>query len=341
MTVSNDLHILLVDDEEDLLFFLETVLCKEGFSVTSVLSGEEALACLESRQFDLVLVDVVMPGIDGTDILRLVTQHFPETAVIVMTGYSETSTGVAALKEGPDDFLIKPFEPQELLFRIHSVTDRRRVKREQEEMVKREKMLLDELSDMNKSLLKEIDQRKRAEEKLLGLNNQLEERIKARTRELEETNSALKVLLRERDRASEELTDRLMVNLRETVLPLIERLRAYSEGDDVLDLINRIEGNIIDITRPFLRNLSSKHTGLTRTELQVANRIARGSSTKEIASVMNVSIRTVEAHRRNIRKKLGLNNKDENLTTYLMSLTDGHEMTMADTSKDGKNEYTR
>jgi DNA-binding NarL/FixJ family response regulator len=325
VTASNDLHILIVDDEEELLLFLKTILSEEGFKVTSASGGEEAFTVLDSQSFDLALVDMVMPGIDGSDVLRLVTQHFPDTAVIMMTGYSDTSTVVTALREGADDFLIKPFEIQELLFRIHSVIDRRRVKREQEEMVKREKVLLNQLSDMNKSLLKEIDQRRRAKEELHGLNNQLEERIRERTEELEEANSALKVLIRERDRASNELNDRLMINLRETVLPLIERLKTYVQEDNILDLISRIERNIIDITRPFLRVLSSMHTGLTRTELQVANRIAQGKTTKEIASLMNISVRTVEAHRRNIRKKLGLNNKDENLTTYLLSLTDGYE----------------
>lgn len=325
MTASNDLHILLVDDEEEILAFLKSVLTKKGFTVTTALSGEEAFKLLEARRFDVVLVDVVMPGIDGFDVLRLVTQHFPRTAVIMITGYDEPASAINALREGADDFLIKPFETQELLFRVHSVTEKRKVIREQEEMVKREKLLLEQLSEMNKTLLKEIDQRKKAEKELKRLNNQLEERIRERTNELKEANSALKVLLRERDRASQELTDRLMINLRETVLPLIEKLKAYVEGDDVLDLIDRLEGNITDITRPFLQVLSSMHTGLTRTELQVANRIARGKSSKEIAFAMSISVRTVEAHRRNIRKKLGLKHKEENLTTYLMGLTKGHE----------------
>ena len=93
---------------------------------------------------------------------------------------------------------------------------------------------------------------------------------------------------------------------------LDEKLRTY------LDIL---ESNLNDIISPFLKNLSSQYLNLTPTEIQVANLIREGKSTKEIAEILNISERAIEFHRNNIREKLGLKKAKTNLRSYLMTLT--------------------
>ena len=81
-----------------------------------------------------------------------------------------------------------------------------------------------------------------------------------------------------------------------------------------------IKSNLKDIISPFARSLTGKYIGLTPTEIQVANMIKQGKTTKDIAELNNLSARTIEFHRDNIRSKLGIKNKKINLRTYLLSL---------------------
>jgi DNA-binding CsgD family transcriptional regulator len=84
--------------------------------------------------------------------------------------------------------------------------------------------------------------------------------------------------------------------------------------------VNIVESNLKDIMSPFARSLSSKYLGLTPSEIQVANLIKQGKTTKDIAELMNLSPRTIEFHRDNIRNKLDIKNKKVNLRTHLLSL---------------------
>jgi DNA-binding CsgD family transcriptional regulator len=85
--------------------------------------------------------------------------------------------------------------------------------------------------------------------------------------------------------------------------------------------IDIIESNINEIISPFVRSISAKFFKLTPTEMQVINLIRRGKTTKEIADTMNLATSTIDFHRNNIRKKIGINNKPINLSTYLSSLS--------------------
>jgi DNA-binding CsgD family transcriptional regulator len=85
-------------------------------------------------------------------------------------------------------------------------------------------------------------------------------------------------------------------------------------------LVSILEANLKGIVSPFARELTRNYLRFTPTEIQVANLVKQGNTTKEIADLMNVSGKTIESHRKNIRKKLGIKNKKENLQTHLLNI---------------------
>ena len=162
----------------------------------------------------------------------------------------------------------------------------------------------------------DITERKQAEEAL----KKNERDLMDKTHELEELNAALRVLLKRREEDKLELENNVISNLKKLVMPYIERLKnGRLEGNDLVSL-NVIESNLKDIASPFVSKLSSEYLSLTPRELQVANLVREGRTTKEIAELMGVSPATIEIHRYHIREKLGLSRKKTNLRTYLSSL---------------------
>jgi len=114
--------ILIVDDEEIIRELLHERITYDGKTYAeAVANGEEALAALKRRAFDLVLTDIRMPGMSGIDLLRRIKETWPETAVIIMSGYAELTDTIQALRHGAVDFLEKPFEMSKVLEAIDRV----------------------------------------------------------------------------------------------------------------------------------------------------------------------------------------------------------------------------
>ncbi len=119
--------ILVVDDEEDILELLRYNLAKEGYRVTCAASGEEALKFARSVLPDLILLDLMLPGVDGLEICRLLknnepTRHLP---IIMLTAKGEEVDMVTGLELGADDYITKPFSPRVLLARVRAVLRRK------------------------------------------------------------------------------------------------------------------------------------------------------------------------------------------------------------------------
>lgn len=174
-----------------------------------------------------------------------------------------------------------------------------------------------ELVRANIRLKKEIEERKQAELSLL----QKEEELRLKSVNLEEANTALKVLLKRGEQDRNELEDKVLSNIKELVVPYINKLRNTPLDERQKTFLEILDSNLNDIISPFLKKLSSQYLNLTPTEIQVANLIRDGKSTKEIAEVLNISKRAIEFHRNNIRDKLGLKKSRTNLRSYLLTLS--------------------
>lgn len=118
--------VLIVEDEEDIRELVSYNLLKEGFQVVSVASGEEALGAVASHAPDLILLDLMLPGVDGLTVCRRLKSS-PQTAsipVVMLTAKGEESDIVAGLNLGADDYITKPFSPKVLLARVQAVLRR-------------------------------------------------------------------------------------------------------------------------------------------------------------------------------------------------------------------------
>jgi len=162
----------------------------------------------------------------------------------------------------------------------------------------------------------DITDRKVAEEAL----REREVELEIKSKSLEEMNTALGVLLERRDEDSRELERKVVINVKELVVPFLERVKNTHLDPGQMACIRVLESNLNNIISPFTRTLSAKYLELTPTEIHIANLIREGTRNKVIARLMNLSIRTIEFHRENIRKKFDLKNRKTNLRTHLLSL---------------------
>ncbi len=147
-----------------------------------------------------------------------------------------------------------------------------------------------------------------------------EEELRRKAEELEETNIALKVLLDHRNRDRQELENRFLANIRELVLPSLDKLKTARLGQREKTIVGIIEEHLHDIASPFLNRLATLHLLLTPQEVEVALLVRQGKSSQEIADVLNIAVSTVSFHRKQLRKKLELESRDQNLRTYLLAL---------------------
>ncbi len=118
-----DAHLLIVDDDERIRELLKKFLMRAGFLVTSARDAEHARRVLGGLDFDLIVLDVRMPGEDGISLTRALRETMT-TPILLLTAQGETENRIAGLEAGADDYLAKPFEPKELLLRINAILRR-------------------------------------------------------------------------------------------------------------------------------------------------------------------------------------------------------------------------
>ena len=121
-------RILLVEDEPGLVLTLSDLLSEEGYTVESATDGPSGLERATKEKFDLLILDVMLPGKNGFDVCRELRQQGKDVAVLMLTAKSQLTDRVVGLKLGADDYLTKPFEPPELLARVEALL--RRIKKQ-------------------------------------------------------------------------------------------------------------------------------------------------------------------------------------------------------------------
>lgn len=119
--------VLVVDDEIIVCQSCQRILEKSGYEVTTVLNGKEALEKIKEEIFDIAIVDLKMPGIDGMKVLQRIREEHPEIMVIMITGYSTVETAVKAMKLGAFDYVSKPFTPDELDMIVRNALERKKL----------------------------------------------------------------------------------------------------------------------------------------------------------------------------------------------------------------------
>lgn len=118
------MKILYAEDERQLSVAVTEILKMEGFSVTPVYNGKEAADALEKEYFDAVVLDIMMPVMDGIEVLRQLRESGNHTPVLMLTAKATIDDRIAGLNEGADDYLAKPFAMKELVARLHSMLRR-------------------------------------------------------------------------------------------------------------------------------------------------------------------------------------------------------------------------
>jgi FixJ family two-component response regulator len=287
--------VLILDDDEQVCRFLQTVLTSWGL-VAEVLSvPQQVLEVIGLDDYDLLLLDVMLPGINGLDLLPNIYEVRPELKVIIMTGYADQAMAIDALRAGAFDFLEKPID---LTLLHHTV--KRAI--EAQEMARAHRQTLNELQ--------------RSKSELQAHATHLEQLNK----ELSETHQAMLVLARNAERMRQDTEERIITHLRSLVLPLIEEMRQDERlspyESNLTVLVNAIQEAVAGLATHL-----AVVPALSTREMRIALMIKNGLTSEDIAADLHISTETVKTHRRNIRKKLGLIGSGDQLRAYFRSLT--------------------
>jgi len=125
MTTENDTRILIVDDETIVRESLGSWFREEGYSVEVAASAREALEKLSTKGWDIFLLDIRMPGMDGLELQRKIKQSHPDSTIIIMTAYASVESAVEAMKQGAYDYIVKPFDPDDLEHLVRNAIERK------------------------------------------------------------------------------------------------------------------------------------------------------------------------------------------------------------------------
>ena len=134
-------RVLLVDDEEDFLTTLAERLETRGLTVSTVTKGEDAVKKVDEQNFDLIILDLAMPGIDGLETLKRIKAKQPDAEVIILSGQGSIKTSIEAMKLGAEDFLQKPVNISDLMDKISDAKDKRLLVMQKKSVKEIEKIL--------------------------------------------------------------------------------------------------------------------------------------------------------------------------------------------------------
>ena len=142
-------HILIIDDEASLRQTLARILQRAGFEVTTAENGEQGFSFIQTTKFDLVFMDLRMPGMAGLDVLKIIHTNYPNLPVVLFTAQPDLNSAVEALRNGATDYLLKPLKPQVLIERAESILLNQQKENRKREIVLQMEALQNELKNLD------------------------------------------------------------------------------------------------------------------------------------------------------------------------------------------------
>ena len=304
--------IMIVEDEAVIALRLEQQLVEMGYDVTGIShTGEAAVENARTLTPDLILMDIMILGdLDGIDVAKIVREEL-DIPVIFLTAFSEDEFIERAKEVEPYGYLVKPIRNRELKATVKIALYKKKLeevlKKSHDELEHRVEERTIELETALKGIAlseKELNQRKLALEEV--------------NRQLLETNQALSVLARNIDKDKEALEQRIYKVTSSKIMPIVKEL----QKDDSFK--NRQAD--LEVLSTHLNNLTTSSSGyneidrsLTEQEIRVAVMIKNGLTSQQIGELLCISLHTVKTHRKNIRKKLKIDNSPVNLVSFLKS----------------------
>ncbi len=165
--MEDSLHVLLVDDNRELSNIIKTYLSQRGFNVMVANNGRDAMGMIEkARRIDVILLDLMLPDVNGLDMLRSIREHSKDVVIIIISGVKDLNTVIEAMKAGADDYLVKPFRLGELENKINEILYKRAMEQPVQQTLTAERALevvdtLDYSGGMLKFSFKNIDEMRR------------------------------------------------------------------------------------------------------------------------------------------------------------------------------------
>jgi len=300
--------IMVVEDEGVTSLRIHKSLKEKGYDIISnVFTGEDAVKITAEEKPDLIIMDIVLDGeMDGIEAAGKIHSEF-DIPVVYLTAHSNEEMLKRIKETDPFGYIIKPFDDRELFIVVEIAF----YKHKMDQKLKEHK---EELEEKVKVRTAEL-------ESAIELLQKTEKELRTHAKELSESNTALKVLLKQRGQDQKEFEVNMLSNIKHLVMPYVDKLRKNMPMSDELVYLNIIESNLNEIVSPFSAKLSLKYLDFTPREIMIADLIKDGKRDKEIMEILNISLDTVKAHRKHIRKKLGINNTKTNLRSKLMSFS--------------------
>ncbi len=280
------INILIVDDDEGSRLTIKHIVESSEYKARTATNGHEALKRVREKLPDIIILDLVMPEMDGYEVCRHLKAD-PLSAripIIFLSGLISAEEKVKAFEAGGVDYIVKPCCRIELLARLRTHLTLQRTQNHLTAEVRQQTIELEKKNN-----------------------------------ELRETNITLKCLLHEIEKEKKKISQIMRLNIERLVLPHLERM-INAPVEKRRQFGETIETTLLGLTRPLSGENTDIYLILTPAELRILNLIGQGRSSKSIAELLNVSLQTVAAHRKHIRKKLNISGKKINLVSFINGL---------------------